>query len=175
VAYTWHPSQPFFNKKNSGTHLSYSPTSLSLPCFPLNVSPSSPLPLNLCLCLHSAGVHGSGRRTAASRLCPSGGDCGGGCGRGARGRAAEGGVSARGRAADGGVAATAEWRRLRWQLRVRCTGAGGGQRRRGDSWEQGHTAAWGRTVGGGARGCAGGRRRSRGGGLAERRKHDFSL
>uniref|UniRef100_A0A0E0EKX2 Uncharacterized protein n=1 Tax=Oryza meridionalis TaxID=40149 RepID=A0A0E0EKX2_9ORYZ len=92
-------------------------------------------------------MHRGGRRTAASRLRPSGGDCGGGCGRGARGRAA-----------DGGVATTAEWRRLRRQLRVRCTGAGGGQRRRGDSWAQGHTAAWGQTVGGGARGCAGGRR-----------------
>nr|ABA96232.1 hypothetical protein LOC_Os12g11790 [Oryza sativa Japonica Group] len=101
---------------------------------------------------------------SASQLRPSGGDCDGSCGRGARGRAA-----------DGGVATTAERRRLRWRLQARCTGAGSGQRRRGDSWAQGHMAAWGRTVGGGAQGCADGRRCRRGGGLAERRKHDFSL
>ncbi|BAS74997.1 Os01g0823951, partial [Oryza sativa Japonica Group] len=47
------------------------------------------------------------------------------------------------------------------------------RRRRGDSWAQWHTAAWGRTVDGGARGCAGGRRRRRGGGLAERREARF--
>ncbi|XP_052140888.1 uncharacterized protein LOC127760639 [Oryza glaberrima] len=46
-------------------------------------------------------------------------------------------------------------------------------RRRGDSWAQWHTAAWGRTMDGGARGCAGGRRRRRGGGLAERREARF--
>uniref|UniRef100_A0A0E0E4L3 Uncharacterized protein n=1 Tax=Oryza meridionalis TaxID=40149 RepID=A0A0E0E4L3_9ORYZ len=47
-------------------------------------------------------------------------------------------MRARGWAADSGVAATVERRRLR----ARCTGVGGGQRRRGDSWAHGHTAAW---------------------------------